>query len=94
MVSLFRVVRFAKESNEIDRFSNASNGFFSADVLHMTTSLLASDLKTDSVQEFSDKIKQFDVVNKEVFETIASIRTLKSALVDEVNRRTELKNIY
>ena len=60
----------------------------------MTTSLLASDLRTDSVQEFTDKLKQFDVVNKEVFETIASIFALKSSLVDELNRRTELKNIY
>lgn len=85
--------------NGLFMFSSRSTDFanpndLSADVLHMTTSLLASDLKTDRVQEFSEKIKQFDVVNKEIFETIANIRTLKSTLVDEVNRRTQLKNIY
>ena len=60
----------------------------------MTASLLASDLRTDSVQEFAEKLKQFDAVNKEIFETIASICTLKTNLVDEVNKRTELRNIY
>lgn len=60
----------------------------------MTVSLLATDLGTDSVQEFTEKIKKFDAVNKEIFETIASICILKSNLVDEVNKRTELRNIY
>lgn len=60
----------------------------------MTAGLLATDLRTDSVQEFAEKIKTFDAVNKEIGDTIANIRALKSNLVDEVNRRTELKNIY
>ena len=62
-------------------------------MLQMTTAKLTSDLKMDSVKKFTDKLKQFDLINKETIETIEHIRALKLNLIDEVNRRTELKNI-
>lgn len=60
----------------------------------MTIAKLTKDLKMDAVQEFTDKIKQFDSINQEIFETFEHIRSLKSNLIDEVNKRSQLNNIY
>lgn len=64
------------------------------DIFDITTSKLTSDLRMDKVQEFSDKVKQFDLVNKEIVETIEHIRLLKTNLIEEMGRRADLKNIY
>ena len=48
----------------------------------------------DTVQEFSNKLKQFDLVNKDVYDTIGQIRNLKSNLINEIDKRIEFKNVY
>lgn len=63
-------------------------------MLALTTTKLISDLKMDTIQEFSDKIRQFELVNNDINETIQNICILKSNLMNEVDRRVELKNIY